>query len=30
MATSSTATYTEEQISAWLRGLFAVAWADGH
>ncbi|MGQ4646938.1 DUF533 domain-containing protein [Lyngbya aestuarii] len=22
--------YTEEQISAWLRGLFTVAWADGH
>ncbi|NEO51113.1 MAG: nitrogenase [Moorea sp. SIO4A3] len=30
MAISSSATYTEEQISAWLRGLFAVAWADGH
>ncbi|NEO33123.1 MAG: DUF533 domain-containing protein [Symploca sp. SIO3C6] len=23
-------TYTETQISAWLRGLFTVAWADGH
>jgi tellurite resistance protein len=22
--------YTEEQIVAWLRGLFTVAWADGH
>lgn len=22
--------YTEEQIAAWLRGLFTVAWADGH
>ncbi|MGB7443147.1 MAG: Mo-dependent nitrogenase C-terminal domain-containing protein [Coleofasciculaceae cyanobacterium] len=22
--------YTEGQISAWLRGLFTVAWADGH
>jgi tellurite resistance protein len=22
--------YTEEQITAWLRGLFTVAWADGH
>lgn len=22
--------YTEEQITAWLRGLFTIAWADGH
>lgn len=22
--------YTTEQISAWLRGLFTIAWADGH
>lgn len=22
--------YTQEQITAWLRGLFTVAWADGH
>jgi tellurite resistance protein len=22
--------YSEEQITAWLRGLFTVAWADGH
>lgn len=22
--------YTKEQITAWLRGLFTVAWADGH
>lgn len=22
--------YTEQQIAAWLRGLFTVAWADGH
>lgn len=22
--------YTEEQITAWLRGLLAIAWADGH
>jgi|ERR671932_323452 tellurite resistance protein len=22
--------YTQEQITAWLRGLFTIAWADGH
>ena len=22
--------YTEEQIAAWMRGLFTIAWADGH
>ncbi|HBE21414.1 MAG TPA: nitrogenase [Cyanobacteria bacterium UBA11149] len=28
--TSATKSYTEVQIAAWLRGLFTVAWADGH
>ena len=28
--TSMTQTYTPEQTTAWLRGLLALAWADGH
>jgi tellurite resistance protein len=30
MASVAQSSYTEEQIAAWLRGLFTVAWADGH
>jgi tellurite resistance protein len=30
MATVSNSIYTNEQISAWLRGLLTIAWADGH
>ncbi|WP_017325620.1 Mo-dependent nitrogenase C-terminal domain-containing protein [Synechococcus sp. PCC 7336] len=28
--TSATVPYTDRQIAAWLRGLLAIAWADGH
>lgn len=30
MTTVTQSPYTEDQISAWLRGLCTVAWADGH
>ncbi|NES23280.1 MAG: nitrogenase [Symploca sp. SIO3E6] len=30
MTSTTQSSYTEEQISAWLRGLFTIAWADGH
>ncbi len=30
MITVSQSTYTKDQIIAWLRGLLAIAWADGH
>ncbi len=30
MTTAAPIPYTETQISAWLRGLLTVAWADGH
>ncbi len=30
MITVSQSTYTKNQIIAWLRGLLAIAWADGH
>lgn len=30
MTSASPVTYTDAQISAWLRGLLTVAWADGH
>ncbi len=30
MANATQTTYTNEQISAWLRGLLTIAWADGH
>lgn len=30
MTSAVQSSYTHEQITAWLRGLFTVAWADGH
>jgi tellurite resistance protein len=30
MANATQTAYTDEQISAWLRGLLTIAWADGH
>ena len=30
MTTLTQSPYTDEQISAWLRGLLTIAWADGH
>ena len=30
MTTTTAPSYTDEQISAWLRGLLTLAWADGH
>ncbi len=30
MTTATEYTYTDEQISAWLRGLLTIAWADGN
>lgn len=30
MTTVANSPYTDEQISAWLRGLLTIAWADGH
>jgi tellurite resistance protein len=30
MTSATQSPYTEEQIIAWLRGLFTTAWADGH
>lgn len=30
MTTVTQSPYTDEQISAWLRGLLTIAWADGH
>ncbi len=30
MTTLETSSYTDNQIIAWLRGLYTVAWADGH
>lgn len=30
MSSITQSPYTKEQITAWLRGLFTVAWADGH
>ncbi len=30
MVSTSQTSYSDQQISAWLRGLFTIAWADGH
>jgi len=30
MVNTSKPVYSDQQISAWLRGLFSIAWADGH
>lgn len=30
MSSASTSTYSDRQITAWLRGLLTIAWADGH
>lgn len=30
MTSLTQSSYTQEQITAWLRGLFTIAWADGH
>ncbi|MEB3226100.1 MAG: Mo-dependent nitrogenase C-terminal domain-containing protein [Synechococcus sp.] len=30
MSSVSTSTYSDRQITAWLRGLLTIAWADGH
>lgn len=30
MANTTNSAYTQEQITAWLRGLVAIGWADGH
>lgn len=30
MVSTSQSSYSDQQISAWLRGLFTIAWADGH